>query len=233
MSGKGGVSKTRVSVLEALKNRSLWIGDFAHLQEECQRLSSALPHYHEISSAELLERLFKDYVKFEGIAKFLGKRKLLQNLLELAPNLDELLRMHRWLELSNEKDVVVDAPSTGNMVGMLLAIKTALKSFDSGALRKKAEELNLFFSSGKVEMWVVTLPENSSLAEAREIEKTCHEFFPQMPVRWILNRLHEPVLLPNLPEELRIFAVDRPLKENERIKDLKFQYRLFEGSTHL
>ncbi len=236
VTGKGGVGKTRCALLyyQSLTSRSkLLIGNLPELQREAKILQISAPSLQEEpSSEELMMELLLRVLKLQTIADWLSKKKLLQNLLRLAPNLEELLTLHSWVQKAKTHDLVVDAASTGSFLGILKSIPTALKMFESGAIREIANEVDQFFKAAKdVKVMLVSIPENSALEEMKELEVEIKKIYPQVPLIKTLNRIHlAPPTELNMSEDLRSFCNARRAGEEMRSAHLHFDYRLQEGA---
>lgn len=232
--GKGGVGKTRCSLLYAQRKDSVQLSEKGFgLFEESKKLDRKIPQYREITSRDLLEEFLIKVIKVESLAKFASRSRLLQNLVQLAPNMDELLMLKKWTHLAEEKCLIIDGPSTGNMTAMFDAVGTAIRMFDGGVLRKIADELDSVFQSGEgIHLWIVSLPENSALEEMKEIENHFSRLYPQIKIHKVLNRKHK--VAPEgleLSDRLHRLAYERPSREDQRLQGLKFDYWLYEGET--
>jgi anion-transporting ArsA/GET3 family ATPase len=157
-----------------------------------------------------------------------------QTLLNLAPNLYELLLLREWIQLAESQDLIVDAPSSGNFLSLIDCPKTAIRVFDGGSMRAIADEVEAFFQTQKTVIHIVTLPENSSLQEMEHIENEIQSKYPMFSIKKILNRLHSPTApLPELSDRLRRLQLNRPLRERERAKLYPFEHQILEGATSL
>lgn len=236
VTGKGGVGKTRITLLFHQKHPKTCLWEASHaLEEEADRLGMKIPKPKRTSSAELLEEFLAQSFGLKSVARFVSQFELLQNIFELAPNLDELLRFHHWKRISERNSLLVDGPSTGNFIGYFRSVKTALDFFDGGGLRKIAEEMDEFLNRAtEIEIYGVALPENSALEELAEVEEELHRLYPNIRLHRILNRKHEmPEQQLALPERLHALAYKRPALEARRVSHLRFDEIVKEGATHL
>lgn len=231
--GKGGVGKTRLAVLNYLQFQGVFFADNSATEPILKELNAPSPPLCAAALEDLMSDLFVRVLKVQAIADWLGKKKLLQNLMRMAPNLEELLILHRWVKTAESQNVIVDAPSTGTFIGTLRSVKTALEMFDSGAIREMAVQIDEFFSrAGRVQVFVVSLPENSALEEMREIEKAVREIYPHIVIHRLLNRIHAlpPVDL-DMPTALREFCTRRSHLEQKRIQGVSFSRQFAEGAS--
>lgn len=236
VTGKGGVGKTRTSLLLQQKypGHELWEYTQA-LTEEAQRLQIQDLKIHRTNAQTLLENFLRKTIKFSPLVKIASQSHLLQNILQLLPNLDELLLFHHWWTLSQKNPLIVDGPSTGNLIGYFQCVEMAQKFFDSGTLRAMADELQQACDQGtQIQVHIVTLAENSALEEMKEIQTALTKFYPKIPIRTHLNRIHEaPPSNLKLSPPLKELAYDRPKIEKERTQGVRFDYQILEGGRLL
>lgn len=233
VTGKGGVGKTRCSLLARDELQAQCFGRLRSLDEERLKIDKSELGNREVKTEELLQEFLREVLRIDALAKFASRSRTLQNILRLAPNLDEVVLMHRWLRAANEGPVVVDAPSTGNFISIFEALRTALRMFDSGSLHKIAEESNEFLKKAKnIEIWTVSLPERSSIEESLFIEKRIKELYPGISLKRVLNRVHEKPENPAIiPEHLKGLALERPELEKSRAAELKpLDLKIMEGA---
>lgn len=238
VTGKGGVGKTRISLLLAQKQKNCVLSETAdHLADEARELKIKPPKIHHFSRADLTEEFLSLSVKIPGVAHWLGKNAAFQTLLQLAPNLNELLLLHKWCRLAEKQPLIVDAPATGHFLSLFEGVRTAQTLFDGGSLRRLADELMQKFTKGTgVKVYIVSLPETSALAEMQTIETYFQEHFPKIESAKVLNRKHEkpsPEVTDILTEPLSTLASLRPEREAERIKNFTFENTVAEGAVAL
>lgn len=236
VTGKGGVGKTRLSLLlSQKKSGSLVVGNHAYLEEEASKLELSLPKIWEASLEDLSQEVLEGVLRIPALVRWASRNRLLKNLIRLAPNLDELLLIQKWIELSNKQSVIVDAPSTGNLLSILSAIETAKRLFDGGSLRKMADTVDEKLKEGKdIEFYLVALPEHSALDEMRKIESFIEQRYPKIRVQKVINRKHfAPTEAVDLREPLHSLAYERPQVESRRIEGLDISIILKEGAQSL
>src|SRR5690606_31276209 len=100
VTGKGGVGKTRTSLLLARRypESQLWEQGFG-IEEEAERQKLPSPPALRTSSSQLLETFLLSSIKIKPIARWISQNRFLLNIFEIAPNLDELLQFHEWKTL--------------------------------------------------------------------------------------------------------------------------------------
>jgi anion-transporting ArsA/GET3 family ATPase len=234
ITGKGGVGKTRFSLLLAKQNKSAVLAETAHaLEDEALKLNIKRS-IHRYSRGDLAEEFLASTLKIKAVAHWLSKSQTFQTLLSLAPNLNEVLLLRKWMHLSEEAPLIIDAPSTGHFLAIFEAIKTAQLLFDGGSLRQIANEIDEFLKTKPIKVFVVSLPERSALAEMSEICEKLKLSYPQFQIKTVINRLHKEISKGlELPKELIALAGARLELEEKRIDSLEFDYRLFEGDRTL
>ncbi len=215
VTGKGGVGKT-------------WVSKALHSQKSDSKLISTLNY----SRSQLAQDFVLRTIKIKLIASWLGQSQLFQTLLSLAPNLNELLLLHRLLEDSKAKPLIVDAPSTGNFIAIFEALRTAREIFDGGSLKSLSEEIcEQINRPDHIFVHLVTLPENSSLEESQQIRDYLGKYFPRIQCEFILNRKHQKPLEGSCPEPWYTLGVKRFDLETARQSQSKILFsQIFEES---
>ena len=88
VSGKGGVGKTRTSLLLSQQYKGSALAELTHsLEEEAKLLGLAIPRIHRFSKRDLAEEFLTKTIKVKMVVHLLAKSKIFQTLLNLAPNL--------------------------------------------------------------------------------------------------------------------------------------------------
>lgn len=235
VTGKGGVGKTRLSLLLANQWDALLLENSNQAEYEAKKVGLRIPNSKSFGLQDLLEEFLVGVIKIKSLAHFAAKSKLLQNIVRTAPNLDELLLLGKWVQMARERKIVIDAPSTGNLISIFDSVKTAIRMFDGGFLRKMALELDDFLnSSSNCYVHIVSLPERSALEEMFQIESHIQKLYPKIQVKKVLNRKHqEPAPGVQIPTELQGLAFERPKKEQKRIENIEFEFILPEGAISL
>ncbi len=235
VTGKGGVGKTRISLLLAqLNSRAVLAEVYPGLAYEAKNLKIEAPPIYYFSREDLAEEFLVSTLKIRTLARFLSKSHTFQTLFSLAPNLNELLLLKNWIELSETEDIIIDAPSTGHFLAILDAVETAQEVFDGGTLLTLAKQIEKKLREGNIEICIVSLAEKSALLEMKEIEEKVLKRYPEIKISKILNRKHlKPEADLDLSENLQKLAYIRPEREEARTSGLKFDRTVLEGASHL
>ena len=222
VSGKGGVGKTYVTALLYRQNAAARLFDCqGDLRQQLEKLNLSSPNIELRNDSQLIRNTLKKIVIIDKIASWAADHRVIQNLFRLAPNLLEFLFLLQMIELaeSDESDLIVDAPSTGNFLGLLKSVQSAKRMFDAGLMKKNSGRIFDFLNGpDKTEFILVALPERSALDEMIELEKEIKNLFPRAKIIRVLNRKHEEEKnWKDLPPELHFLAHDRVIKENTRL----------------
>ena len=233
VTGKGGVGKTYYSLLLQRRNPRFSLAELTQaLAAESEKWKLAIPPIFRFSQKDLAEAFLKRTLKIGPLSDWISENKLFQSLLDLAPNLTELLLLEQWTKFSEENPLIVDAPSTGHFIALFEAIHGAREIFEAGSLRTIADELHEYFDlfPERTEIHIVSLPEHSSLAEGLEIEARIQKLYPKIKIVHVLNRRHSiPSDLPSLDDPWRSLALKRPLLEEKRIQGRNFSMIISDG----
>lgn len=238
VTGKGGVGKTRTTLLLQSRLPSARLVGDQSLLDEAQDMHFAPPKIIEFSRQVLAQDFLEKTLRLKALALFLGQSRLIQSLIGLAPNLHELLLLDEWIREAQRSPLLVDAPSTGNFIALFKALETALELFETGSLREMAERSKKFFRTpSNVRVWIVALPEESALAEAHDLHQFLQKHYPEIETSLVLNRIHKssgPV--PGLTDRWLELSEQRPQREAERLKKFealghRFELKISEGAT--
>lgn len=116
-----------------------------------------------------LDDWLADLVGVGRIVRMIMKNRMISIFLEAAPGARDLMLLHRVVRLAEQFDlVVVDMPASGNAAGMLSVVSTARRLFDSGPIRRCAEEIDAMLRRPDTNLVVVSLPEEMVVNETME-----------------------------------------------------------------
>lgn len=236
VTGKGGVGKTRTSLLWAQRYDTPLLVDLStNLVHEAEKNGWTIPQVIELKRSRLYETFIKDTLSIPLLGAWISSRHLFHNFLELAPNLYELLILKELHRLAQKQDVLVDAPSTGHMIALMESIRAAQSLFDGGRLRQFADMMSAYFENPKnAHVVLVSLPEHSALSEMQELDNYFKMHWPRLKCTKIINRLHKPPSdTETIPTEWRELAFERPRREAQRLTQVAHDYTIEEGATAL
>lgn len=233
VTGKGGVGKSTVALTMFQKQPNALLAETSPGLLPLAKARGLNPAVIRYTREDLAHDFLLETLKLETLVNLLLKSPLFTTLLSLAPNLNDILLLEKWIELSREQSLIVDAPATGHFIALLESVQTAETLFDGGSLKRKAERIRTTLQApGAVQVLVVSIPEHSSLEESRQIENFLKRVYPTITVRRVLNRLHQkPVGWETSDPHLRALAFERPAREEERIKHWQFADVFEEGAT--
>ena len=234
ITGKGGTGKTRYSIFLARQYPNATLSEFARgLEKEAKKMKGPLPPLHFFSRDDLVEDFLAKTLHWQKAAQWIVHNKIFQTLLQLAPNLYEILLLHQWIQLSESENLIVDAPSTGHFIALFESAKTAHHLFDGGKLKTIAEESYQKLCQGtNIEVHLISLPEVSALKEMEELHTYLASNYPSITVKKILNRFHRPPQnYFSLSQRLSDLAFKRPKLEMERIQNDTFDGQMAEGGS--
>ena len=184
VTGKGGVGKSSYCRFLKKKDPSY------HVYSVTELSAADTSIYTSIDKTKLYEKFITSTIKIPFVMSLISKSTLFHTLLQLAPNLYELLILELFFEESKKKNILVDAPSTGHFISLLNCIQTALEVFDGGKMRKIAEQIANSMKNTDWSVTILSLPEQSSLSEMSQLQENLTKHYPFAKQRIVLNRSH-------------------------------------------
>ena len=130
------------------------------------------------------------------LVKAVLDNQVVQRVIDAAPGTREIVFLSRIGQLVEQYDlVVVDMPASGHAFSMLDILRSALDLFQSGPVRKRAQELQKLFQSDASHIAFVAIPEEMVVNETLETRKRMDEagMFGSKPTCF-LNRATQPSL---------------------------------------
>lgn len=116
-----------------------------------------------------LDDWLADMVGVGRIVRMIMKNRMVGIFLEATPGARDLMLLHRVVRLASQYDlVVVDMPASGNATGMLSVVGTARRLFDTGPIRRCADEIDALLRRADTQLAVVALPEEMVVTETME-----------------------------------------------------------------
>lgn len=142
-------------------------------------------------------RSLSEYVAMKlpmgGFAGLLLNNRVTASFLEVVPGLPDLVSLGKlWYSVTHPGDtgpdvIVLDAPASGHAIALLKSPANFERITKVGPIYKDAKLMNAFFSDPeKTAILLTTLPEEMSLKETSELEKSMGKDFPSPYV--IVNR---------------------------------------------
>jgi anion-transporting ArsA/GET3 family ATPase len=205
VSGKGGTGKTAVAAavarLCAAQGRRTLLVEIDAQRPSLGTVFGTVPTYEasEVSRnlwianltwLDALDGWLQDIVSMPRILRMITKNRVVGLFLEATPGVRDLSVISRVLRLAERFDaVVVDMPASGNAVAMLSIAHTARRLFDTGPVRRGAEELIALYGRADTALVLVALPEEMVINETIETaRKTASDLVPLRLPLVVLNR---------------------------------------------
>lgn len=184
VTGKGGTGKTTLAAavgrLAAAQGRKTVVVEVDNQRPSLTTIFGVEPGHapREVAKnlsisnvvwEDALDDWLSDIVSVPRIVRLIMKNKVVTVFLTATPGARDLVMLWRIYQLSRKFElVVVDLPASGNATAMLGVPHTARRLFDSGPIRRCAEELLTFFGQKGVRLTLVALPEEMVVTETHE-----------------------------------------------------------------
>ncbi len=220
LTGKGGTGKTTLAAavgrLAAAQGRRTVVVEVDNQRPSLTAIFGVDPSHapREVAKnlsisnvvwEEALDDWLSDIVSVPRIVRLIMKNKVVTVFLTATPGARDLVMLWRIYQLSRKFElVVVDLPASGNATAMLGVPLTARRLFDSGPIRRCAEDLITFLHQKGVRLGLVALPEEMVVTETGETFARLRADHPGLDVPMVLlNRATPPSLDPG---ELALLA---------------------------
>lgn len=218
MTGKGGTGKTTlaaaVAKLAAAQGRRTLLCELDSQRPSLTAIFSRVPSYLPVVVGEnlsicnvewmpALDDWLADLVGAGRIVRMIMKNRMISIFLEATPGARDLMLLHRVAKLAERYDlVVVDMPASGNATGMLSVVSTSRRLFDTGPIRRCAEDIDTMLARPDTNLVLVALPEEMVVNETRETRARIQAEVP---------RLRQPLILLNRATPVTLSAEERLL----------------------
>jgi anion-transporting ArsA/GET3 family ATPase len=213
VSGKGGTGKTAIAAaigrLAASQGRKTLVLELDNQRPSLTSIFGVRPSYVPaevqknlaIANVEWVDALgdwLEDMVSLPRVVRLIMKNRMVSVFLEATPGARDLVVLWRVMSLARSYDlVVVDMPASGNAVAMLSVAHTARRLFDTGPIRRCAEDLLNLYGQPDTRLVLVAIPEEMVVNET--VETTRRVLTDLAPVKVplvLLNRSTPPSLAP-------------------------------------
>lgn len=212
--GKGGVGKTRISVMLAKhlakQNKNVllvevqgctdiplyWnIPSKGYAITSLERNISAF----SITPTEAIEEYALQQLRIKGLFELIFRNRLVSALVNSAPGLHDAVQLGKIYDLAtqaqyrNFTDIIVDCPSTGHGIALLTAAKTMMNVSRSGTLYEKNKLVDTVMHK-QAKIWLVTIPTELPCLELfalhKHIQETWHPH--SHPIQGIFVNQYQP-----------------------------------------
>ena len=229
LTGKGGTGKTALAAaigrLHAAQGRRTLVVEVDNQRPSLTAIFGANPVYNaqevyknlsicNIEWTAAMDDWLADMVSIPRVVRMITHNRVVSVFLTATPGARDLVvlwRIYQLVRSGSYDQVVVDLPASGNAVAMLTVPNTARRLFDSGPIRKCAEELLDFFRRPDVAFTQVGLPEEMVVTETIETFQKVKTEVPMLRIpALVLNRATAPTLEARETELIKSLASRYP-----------------------
>lgn len=193
VTGKGGVGKSLVSALIALRaaraGRRVLLCETSGSQRvaglfgrpskgyEVQELAPRL-HAMSITSQEAIEDYILKQLHFKRLYRAVFRNRVVGPFMDAVPGLHDLIQLGKIFDLERELSgarpawdlLVVDAPATGHGLTMLASPRSMMDLTVAGPFHENARDVaDLFEDPARTALVLVTIPEEMPLSETEDL----------------------------------------------------------------
>ncbi len=220
VSGKGGTGKTTLAAavarLASAQGRRTLAVELDAQRPSFTAIFGRAPTYQPVEVApnlsianltwlESLDDWLRTIVSVPRVVRLITHNRVVGLFLEATPGARDLAVLSRVMQLAAQYDlVVVDMPASGNAVAMLSIAHTAQRLFDTGPIRRCADDLVSLYARPDTRVVLVALPEEMVVNETIETARRVAADLPPLTVPLVLlNRATPPSFA---PEESALLA---------------------------
>lgn len=209
VTGKGGTGKTSLAAavarLSAAQGRRVLLAELDSQRPSLTGIFGLTPGYTPVSVAAgldivnvewmpALEDWLGDIIGMPRVVRLVMHNRVVHLFLEATPGARDLMVLTRVVRFSERyEQVIVDMPASGNAVAMLSVAGTAQRLFDTGPVRRCADELAALLHAPTTSMVLVAIPEEMVVNETVETTRKLGVEVPGLRLPLVvLNRATSP-----------------------------------------
>lgn len=193
VTGKGGVGKSLVSALIALRaaragrrtllcetSGSQRVSGFFGRPSRGYEIQELAPRLHtmSITSQEAIEDYILKQLHFKRLYRMVFRNRVVGPFMDAVPGLHDLIQLGKVFDLERERAglrpawdlIVVDAPATGHGLTMLASPRSMMDLTVAGPFHDNARDVaGLFEDAARTAIVLVTIPEEMPLHETEDL----------------------------------------------------------------
>lgn len=217
VTGKGGVGKTVVSTLIAMRaakaGRRVLLCETSGAERvpalfgrpaKGYEISEVHPRLHTMSITSLaaIEDYVVQQVHFRRLYRMVFRNRIIGPFMDAVPGLHDLIQLGKVFDLERERAglrpawdlLVVDAPATGHGLTMLASPRAMMELTVAGPFHENAKAVAaLFDDAARTALVLVSLPEEMPLNETEDLWRRL-EGQRSLVRAVVLNEMHPPAL---------------------------------------